>query len=82
MTETKPCPECTGSGTCPTCEGDGEVEDLCVCPECQDEHESLADCAACDGDGQCVRCQGSGRVPVTDQDREQQGQLTFEGVAA
>ncbi len=55
------CSECNnGSQECSTCDGDGNIDDFNICPNCEGAGDLLCDecngkgtisCAACDGDG-------------------------------
>lgn len=75
MMDRKPCPTCRAPGEqpgrCVACRGTGRT--VCVCFECDHEHER--DCEECEGSGDCPRCAGQGEVGVTERDLEARGQL-------
>ncbi len=84
VSDTKPCPDCGGDGLCENCIGFGSVR--CEC-DCGNRHD--APCDVCltpadsgKSDGKCATCSGTGRVPLTDADREQAGQLALDTARA
>lgn len=70
------CVICVGDALleCPNCGGEGDA----TC-ECQCGHVHYIECSDCEGDGtiDCWNCDGAGRLPITDMQLEEDGQMTF-----